>query len=503
MDPASQPNNAAAETLAAIDLGSNSFHMIVARPTDDGFRVVDRMREAVRMAGGLDTDNNLTPKAMTRALECLSRFGERIRDLPHDKVRIVGTNTLRKARNAWAFIARAEAALGHPIDVISGYEEARLIYLGVSHGVDDGAVERLVIDIGGGSTEFILGHGFDPQQMESLHMGCVSHSMRFFGDGRVEGKALRAAVIAARQELEPFEVGFRRQGWQSVIGASGTILAIREIVIQQGWSGEGITPDSLETLGKAMIDAGHVDKLDLKGLSDDRRAVLPGGVAILTAAFEALGIERMRVSDSALREGLLYDLLGRIHQEDVRERTLAELVRRYHLDAVHGERVASTALTLFDAAAGAWALGEDQRRLLRWAASLHEIGLSVSHSQYHKHGAYLLSHLDMPGFARGEQRRLAALVRGHRRKIPLGEFGRLPSEHAEVVLRLCVLLRLAFLLHRRRSDDPLPALRLTVDDKTLKLGFPDDWLAAHPLTRVDLESEAGYLKAAGIKLKFK
>ncbi|MEQ8230387.1 MAG: exopolyphosphatase [Gammaproteobacteria bacterium] len=500
----SDSQHGAPRTLAAVDLGSNSFHMIVAEPTEQGFRVLDRMRATVRLAAGLDADNNISEKAMARAMDCLAQFGERVRDLPRGAVRVVGTNTLRKARNAWHFITRAEAALAHPIDVISGHEEARLIYLGVSHGLEDDAELRLVMDIGGGSTEFILGRHFEALQLESLHMGCVSHSDAFFASGRIDAKAMRAAEIAARQELEAIELAYRESGWQSAIGASGTILAVREIVLAQGWSREGITPQSLARLKQAMLDAGHVDKLSLTGLSDERRPVLPGGVAILAAAFEALGVERMRVSQSALREGLLYDQLGRIHREDVRERTVNGLVMRYQLDFAQSERVRATALGLLEQVQASWGLaGEDHRRLLSWAASLHEIGLSVSHSQYQKHGEYLLTNLDLPGFARGEQQRLAALVRGHRRKLPVTTFSRLPAELEKSILRLCILLRLACMLHRRRSAEALPGLSLVADGNTLKLGFPPQWLDAHPLTRADLESEAAYLKAAGFKLKLK
>lgn len=509
-EPAHQPDRrtrmkpATPATIAAVDLGSNSFHMIVAQTSGDDFRVIDRMREVVRLAAGLDKHNMLTPDAIARAVATLAQFGERVRDLEPGAVRVVGTNTLRKARNAWNFISQAEAALGHPIDVISGHEEARLIYLGVAHGLDDAAAQRLVIDIGGGSTEFMLGRRFEPSLTESVHLGCVSHTAAFFADRRITDSAMRNAVIAARQELETFETSYRRLGWQSVIGASGTILAVREIVLKQGWSDEGITAESLKKLSAAMLDAGHMDKVALEGLSDERRDVLPGGVAILLAAFESLDIERMRVSDRALREGLLYDLLGRIHQEDVRERTIAELVKSYGIDTAQGERVQSTAMQLLDGTATDWLSGDnEQRRLLRWAASLHEIGLSVSHSQYHKHGAYLLTHLDMPGFARGEQQRLAALVRGHRRKIPLAEFDRLPTSQVNTVLHLCVVLRLAIVLHRRRSEEPLPPLRFSIDAQVLKIVFPPEWLATHPLTRADLASEASYLKAAGFKLKYK
>ena len=412
-------------------------------------------------------------------------------------------NTLRKARNAPAFLSQAETALGHAVDVISGHEEARLIYLGVSHGLDDDSDLRLVMDIGGGSTEFILGRRFDPLYMESRHMGCVSLSEAFFTDGSIDGARMRAAEIAARQELETMEESFRRVGWHAVIGASGTILSIRDIVLAQRWSEEGITPGALANLRQAMLEVGHVNKLDFKGLPVERRPVFPGGVAILIAAFEALGIERMRVSDGALREGLLYDLLGRIHREDVRERTVNDLTRRYQIDLEQGERVRETAEALLKQVACAWDLGsEEYRRLLRWAAELHEIGLSIAHNQYHKHGGYLLTHLNMPGFADGEQRRLAALIRGHRRKMPLAEFRKLSAVQARSITRLCVLLRLAFMLHRRRSDDPLLPILINVEDMVIKLEYPPHWLDTHALTRADLEQEAGYLKAAGFKLKF-
>lgn len=490
-------------TIAAVDLGSNSFHMIVARTETDSFRVVDRMREMVRLAAGLDARNELSEKAIGRALGCLERFGERVSEVPRGAVRVVGTNTLRKARNAFEFIARAEAALGHPIDIISGHEEARLIYLGVSHGLDDEAEQRLVMDIGGGSTELILGRRFEPMYMESLHMGCVSLSSRHFGDGRIDAERMNAACIAARQELESIEAAYRRIGWQSAIGASGTILTVRDIVIGQQWSDEGITRASLDTLRAALLDAGHIDKLVLPGLSDERRPVFPGGVAILIAAFDALGVERLRVSESALREGLLYDLLGRIHQEDVRERTVNELVERYAIDPEQAARVAETAEAMRQQVGEDWDISaDDYAHLLRWASRLHEIGLSISHSGYHKHGGYLLTNLDMPGFARGEQRRLATLVRGHRRKLPLADFERLPSPYLPGLLRLAALLRVSVTWHRRRSGE-VPPFTASAEGNTLRLRFPNGWLDQHPLTRADLEQEAVYLKAGGIKLKFK
>ena len=497
-------SNAPPATIAAIDLGSNSFHMIVAHSAGDNFRVVDRMRHMVRLGAGLGPDNQLDAAAMAGALDCLAQFGERVRGLPAEAVRVVGTNTLRKARNTAEFLARAEFFLGHRIDVISGHEEARLIYLGVSHGLDDDAALRLVVDIGGGSSEFILGRRFDPLYMESLHMGCVSHSGSYFADGVINAVRFKAAELAARQELEPIETSYRRIGWQSVIGASGTILAARDVLRQMGAAQDGITAAELLHLKQALVVAGHVDKLDLAGLASERRPVFAGGVAILCATFEALGISRLRVSDSAIREGLLYDLLGRIHREDVRERAVGELAARYHLDRDQAARVETTAIELLHQVAAPWDLvGEEHERLLRWAAMLHEIGLSVSHSQYHKHGGYLLTHLDMPGFATGEQQRLAALVRGHRRKVPLTELQKLPAAQWPRVLRMGVLLRIACVLHRRRSEEAVSPIEANVENGTLKLRFAPAWLDGHALTRADLEQEALFLKAANIKLKFK
>lgn len=489
-------------SIAAVDLGSNSFHMVVAQTTNGHFKVVDRMREMVRLAAGLGPDNILSDSAINLAIECLQRFGERLRDFDTDNVRVVGTNTLRKARNNRAFQARAEAALGYPIDVIAGREEARLIYLGVSHGLEDESDLRLVIDIGGGSTELILGRHFDPLAMESLHMGCVGMSAAHFADGAITAARMQTAELRARQELEPIEAIYREHGWQSVIGASGTNLAIRDVIVANGWSKDGITKASLEQLRDELIAAKHIDKVNLSGLSDERRPVFPGGVAILLGVFHTFGIEHMRVSSSALREGLLYDLLGRIQHEDVREQSVDGLIDRYGIDRAQGHRVFMTAKEF-------WAQivepvevsGGEMERLLRWASAVHEIGRSIAHSQYHKHGSYLLAHLDMPGFSRGEQRQLAILVRGHRRKFPLEEFDTLPEPPRRQIETLCILLRLSVVLHRRRSETGLPDIGIKIEDDKIRLRFPKGWLEAHQLTTADLEQEVIYLKAANYKLK--
>ena len=492
------------ETAAAIDLGSNSFHMIVADVSDGRLKVIDKMREMVRLAGGLDEKNRLNEEVTNRAVECLRRFGQRLRAVSRGNVRAVGTNTLRKARNSNAFIDVAEEALGFPIDIISGHEEARLIYLGVAHSLEDDSKRRLVVDIGGGSTEVILGRTFEPQEMESLHMGCVGTSMKYFPSGAISAERMRMAEIAAMQELEAVSTVYRELGWETAIGASGTVLAIRDAIHEAGWCKNGISAGGLKKLTKAVVNAGHVDKLDVKGLTAERAPVFPGGLAILSAVFEAMGIEQMSVSGGALREGLIYDLIGRIHQADVRERTVSDLAQRYHIDAAQAARVKSKALTLFDAVAPAWGLEAGElRRLLSWAACLHEIGLSISHSQFHKHGGYLLQNLDMPGFARGDQQKLALLVRAHRRKFPVEEFQAVAEEDLVAMRRLSVLLRISVVLHRARSNAAMPEIGVEANENQLRLRFPEGWLDAHPLTQADLESEAEYLKTIDFKLKSK
>jgi exopolyphosphatase/guanosine-5'-triphosphate,3'-diphosphate pyrophosphatase len=491
-------------TVAAVDLGSNSFHLIVAQFQGSRLMVVDRLKDMVRLAAGLDEANRLGDDVVERALAALSRFGQRLQDIPSGNVRVVGTNTLRKARNGDAFVARAREVLGHDIEIISGREEARLIYLGVSHALEDNLDRRLVVDIGGGSTEVILGRQFQPEHMESLFMGCVGMSQEFFRSGDITPAAMKAAELAARQELEPIETAYRQHGWDSAIGASGTILSVFDVVAAAGDSREVITAEALKTLKRRLVDAGHVDTLDLPGLPRQRAAVFPGGVAILSALFKSLGIERMQVSGGALREGLLWDLLGRQHQADIRERTVDDLIRRYHIDALHAQRVQGTVLDLLAAAQDAWELeGTGLDGLLRWAARLHEIGMDIAHSQYHKHGSYLLQYMDMPGFSRTEQRKLALLVRSHRRKFPNAEMGEVLMDGERSIRRLALLLRCAVVLHRSRSARQTPPLcAIQADLAGLHLVFPDRWLREHPMTRLDLAEEAAVWAGEGMTLSF-
>lgn len=491
------------EAIAAIDLGSNSFHLIVARVIEGHLQIIDKMKEMVRLGEGLTADKRLDPVVSKRALECLSRYSQRLRPLPAENIRVVGTNTMRQIHPDDNFHSLAEKALLHPIEIIAGREEARLVYLGVAHGLAAANEKRLVVDIGGGSTELIIGEGYLPHERESLHMGCVSISRRFFMDGVITDHAMHEAELACALEIRPVRNEFKEGGWIRAIGSSGTIKSIGNVVIEQGWSETGITRESLDSLKQYLIDAGSIDKVSLKGLSEERKPVFAGGLAVLSAVFEHIGIDHMDVSSEALREGLIYDMIGRSHHEDARERTLKTLRRRYDIDEAQANRVETTALALLDRAKRAWQL-EDPRYLamLSWAAKVHEIGLTVSHSQFQKHGAYLLEKSDLSGFSLQEQKVLAALVRGHRRKFPSAIFDSLPREVVTCTKQLCILLRLSVLSHRARSSVAKPMPRLEVEENRISLVFPDDWINHHPLTRAELQQEAQYLNSAGYLLRF-
>ena len=485
--------------LAALDLGSNSFHLIVVHENNGHLQVVDKYKEMVRLADGLGKNDSLHPDVAERALGCLERLGERLRGLHPDNVRVVGTNALRQAKKAGDFIAQAEQHLGHEIEIISGREEARLIYLGVSHNLEDSHDRRLVVDIGGGSTELIVGRHFQPLEMESLHMGCVSMSARWFPGGKIKRASFNAAVDAARQELEPVSRQFDATAWDTAIGASGTIVTIQHITntLQDG-SGV-ITRDGLDQLCATVMDAGHVNELDLPHLSNERRPVFAGGLAILKAIFDELHVRTMHTSGGALREGLVQDLLGRVHRHDIRTTTVSNLRERYHIDERHADRVRELAVALHAQVAADWALTEaDHAMLLRWAADLHEIGMDIAHSGYHKHGGYLLQHMDMSGFSQLDQERLALLVRSHRRKVPMELFDE--ADRLEW-LRLAVLLRLAVVLRRSRLNQHLPHIAASVNGNQLTVHIPQIWLDKHPLTRLDLGQEAYYLENTPISLQ--
>lgn len=490
------------EAVAAIDLGSNSFHMVVAKTVLGQLRIIDRLREPVRLADGLDGKGGLSEEARLRALDCLSRFGQRIRDLPSHRVRAIATNTVRALREPQIFLSAAERALGHGIEVVSGREEGRLIYLGVAHAQPPMPQQRrLVIDIGGGSTECIIGSGFDTIERESLQIGCVASTRRFFPNGKLSKKRWKEALTEVEAEFQQFAGLYRTLGWQETIGSSGTNKAIGDICAAMKLTKGAVTAEALPIVRERLLAAERIDDIDLPGLPDDRRPIIAGGILVLEAAFETLGLERMLVSKAAMREGVLYDMLGRGGVDDPRDTSIDALMQRYGIDRTQAKRVEETVLRLFDQVAARWNLGDDERRMLVWAARVHELGLAIAHSQYHVHGAYVLEHSDIAGFSRQQQLFLAALVRNHRRNISNKSLDALPDRLQAQVRRSAALLRLAVLLHRSHEDGTIPKLQLRVNGNALGISIPGHWLDQRPLLRSDLEHEPEGIAGLGIELQ--
>ncbi|TWI03433.1 exopolyphosphatase/guanosine-5'-triphosphate,3'-diphosphate pyrophosphatase [Luteimonas cucumeris] len=490
------------DLLAAVDMGSNSFHMVVARYTLGQLRIVDRLRETVRLAEGLDGKGGLNAEVRQRALECLSRFGQRVRDIPPQRVRAVATNTVRQLAAPQAFLVPAETALGHAIEVVSGREEARLVYLGVAHAQPPKPEQlRLVIDIGGGSTECIIGSGFDAIERESLQVGCVASTRRFFGNGKLSKKRWREALTEVSAEFQQFTGAYRSLGWHEALGSSGTNKAIGEICAAMKLTKGAVTAEALPVVRDRLLQAERIEDIDLPGLSGERRPIIAGGLLILEAAFDVLGLQRMAVSKAALREGVLYDMLGRGSADDPRDASVAALMQRYGIDLQQAARVEDTALALFEQVAEAWSLDADDARMLAWAARLHETGLAIAHSQYQVHGAYVLENSDISGFSRQEQQVLAALVRTHRRGVPKSAFDALPDRLLLSARRKAALLRLAVSLHRAHEADPIPRLELTADGERLDLVLSRSWIDARPLLRADLIGETDGLAALGVTFK--
>ncbi|HZJ92023.1 MAG TPA: exopolyphosphatase [Thiopseudomonas sp.] len=486
--------------IAAIDLGSNSFHMVLAKTDQREIRILERIGEKVQLAAGITADLQLQDDAIERGLDCLRRFAQLIHGLPQGAVRIVGTSSIRVAHNRQAFIERAEDILGHDVDVISGREEARLIYLGVSHTLADTPGKRLVVDIGGGSTEFIIGQQFESQLRGSLQMGCVSFTQRFFKDGKITAARYAQAYTAARLELMELEQSLRRMGWQETVGASGTIRSVAQAIAAAGISNGEINKEGLTWLKHTLLDIGEIDKIEMAGVKPERSAILPAGLAIIEAIFDALELEQIAPCDGALREGVLYDLLGRHQHEDVRERSIQALMERSHVDIEHAQKVECKALEALEQVAQDWDLQEDWHSdMLSWAARVHEVGLDIAHYHFHKHGAYLVEHSDLSGFSRQDQQMLALLVRGHRRNIPKERFTEF-GQDGQQLLRLCILLRFAILLHHIRGTQAVPDLQLTAKDNSLHICFPQDWLDNNPLTLADFNKEAGWLLRIGFTL---
>lgn len=487
--------------LAAIDLGSNSFHLLVANYHNGQLQGVTKLSEKVQLAAGLGDDEVLSEEAIQRALACLAQFAPFVAGVPSCRLRIVGTNALRAASNSQALIERAEALLDHHIEIIAGREEARLIYLGAAHALADVHGKRLIVDIGGGSTELIIGEAFEPLALESLHMGCVTYTRRFFPDGQLTEQRFRQAELAALSELANIRRTYLELGWSDPLGSSGTIEAVAAVLAAHGTSPDGwIHHDGLQALRKRLIYCEHLDKVTMTGLKRDRARVFPAGVAILCAIFEAFDLSHMRYADGALREGVLYDLAGRNTAEDPRLQALETLRARYGIEMRQADNVATSAAVAFDQVREAWQLSHEQRQFLVWSAQLHELGLAVSHSQFHHHGSYLLEHSDLPGFSRPEQQALAFLVRAHRRNFPLQELEALPTSIRSSYARLARLLRLAVILNHSRPEQPISEFTLTADGGNLNLSLSDS-LAENALLLNDLQQEIDYQHRAGFHLE--
>ncbi|MEI7409184.1 exopolyphosphatase [Pectobacterium aroidearum] len=473
---------------AAIDLGSNSFHMLVARETAGSIQTLAKIKRKVRLAAGLDKQNRLSQDAMQRGWQCLQLFSERLQDIPQDQVRVVATATLRLATNADEFLQRAQEILGLPIQVISGEEEARLIYQGVAH-TTGGPDARLVVDIGGGSTELATGVGAKTTQLISLPMGCVTWLDRYFSDRNLEAGNFERAEQAAREMLRPVAASLREQGWQICVGASGTVQALQEIMVAQGMD-EYITLPKLRQLKEHAIQCDKLEELEIEGLTLERALVFPSGLAILLAIFQELDIKTMTLAGGALREGLVYGMLHLPVDQDIRHRTLATLQRRYLLDVEQAKRVSTLADNFLQQVARDWQLDNRCRELLRSACLVHEIGLSIDFRQSPQHAAYLIRHSDLPGFTPAQKKLLATLLQNQINPVdlmPLSQQNALPVNQAQ---RLCRLLRLAIIFASRRRDDTLPAVRLRVEGETLRLILPAGWLAQHPLRAEMLEQES-------------
>ena len=487
------------EKLAAVDLGSNSFHLQIGRVVDDQIYLLDGLRDPVQLGAGFTRDRRIDRTTQLRALDALGRFSERLRGFPKGAVRAVGTNALRVARNAEQFLAEAEQVLGFPVEVVFGKEEARLIYLGVAHSLAPSTEGRLVVDVGGGSTEFIIGTGLRPELMESLSMGCVSFSLKYFPQGNLDKQCFNRAELAAANEIERLVEPFRREGWSQAVASSGTARTVASILAGMGWCERGISVDGLVRLRSHMIKAGEIGALRLPEIREDRLRVLAGGAAILNAVFSELRLETMDVSDSALRQGVLYDLLGRVQHHDPRETTVSHFQRRYHVDAAQSARVSAMAESLHSQITTN--PPEDDLLVLRWAAALHEIGISISHAGYHKHSAYVLSQADMPGFSQHEQARLSRIVLAHRGKLGKRELEGLPVRSAD--WSLIFSMRIAALFCRSRNDIRFPKLRANATELGFVLVMPAGWLEEHPMTQAALDEEAEEWSGLGMKLELR
>ena len=494
-----------ARMMAAVDLGSNSFHMIVASLEENGtLKIIDKIKEMVRLSAGLDSKNNLNEETQLRALECLSRFSQRLQNISGKDIRITGTNTLRIAKNSNKFIKKAKKVLGYRIDVISGVEEARLVYHGAVYSLAELGNKRLVVDIGGGSTEIIIGKNNKPIKLESLEMGCVSITKMFFSDGVISKSKIKKADIFARQMVEPARRSYLKTGWEQCVGTSGSIRSISKVLLATGITDGSITEKGLKKLLDKFLKFELINKIKIDGLNNDRQQVFIGGVIVLNAVFKAFKLKEMIASDGALREGLILDMVGRIKHEDIREMSVQQLASRYDVRQEHAANITLSCKHLSRELKKAWSLGDENNHLLLlWAAHLHEMGLAISHAGYNKHGAYLVLNSDMPGFSMHEQLLLSLLIRYHRQKILLEDFELFSPKYSKKIFCLIIILRIAVILNRSIPEYQEPNYTVTAKKDSLTLSFPEDWFENNPLTIADFENETDYLETIGIKLIIK
>ncbi len=463
--------------LAAVDLGSNSYRLEIGRYDHGSIQRVEYLKETVRQGGGLDEARNLTPEAMQRGWDCLARFGERLAAFRPANVRAVATQTLREARNRGEFLARAQEILGFPIEVIAGREEARLIYQGVAHLLPQSAERRLVVDIGGRSTELILGQDFTAHTLESFRVGSVAWSQKYFPDGDLSASAFERAEVAAKAVLDEALAAYPRKAWDCAYGASGTIGAVADVLAASGWDGQAVTREGLDWLRNELVTARRAERVSLEGLKEDRRPVIGGGIAVLRAVFDLLQIDTLLPAQGALRHGVLYDLIDREQEDsDLRAATVAGLAARFGVDSAQADRVSEVAGWLLRQLRGDSRREMQAANKLTWAARLHEIGCQIAHSDHHKHGAYILEHVDAPGFSQSELHRLGLLVLGHR-----GKLRKLDIDFEdEVFVQQLLALRLAVILCHARRDPQRDGLRLTRRSNALVLRLPAGWATDWP-----------------------
>lgn len=492
-----RPTDRTEDVLASVDIGSNSFHLAIAHVRDGKLKKIAAMSEKVQLALGLDKHGRLDPAIQDKGLACLTRFAGQLREIPTDRLRVVATNTLRQAVNANEFISRANTILPCPIEIISGREEARLIYLAVAHAIPS-ANRRLVIDIGGGSTEFIVGQHFTATLTQSAQVGCVSFSRRFFDDGVIDDMRFRRTIDTTKKELAPIVAVARKERWDEVIGTSGTIKAVFGVLAAQSLLDDGkyITLAGVQALQAELVKAGHCKSITIAGVKERRKALLPAGVAILLAIFDVFGIDRISYNDNALKEGVMYDMIERITHKDIRDDSVWQLLDGFAIDKNHAKRVQKTATQLLSATADSLRLNNDDANRLRWAAWLHEIGLSIGHSAYHRHSAYIVQHAEMAGFSQAEQSLLSTIIANHRRHL---KTPRTTSKNAlsQNTLYLILLLRLAVIANIGRCDDA-GTLGLEIISK-------HHWQAnttqVSDLVRVQLQDEVAWFSRLNIHLE--